>query len=97
MIIKKGSISDDVIAGAITGVVARIITAPFDVLKIRFQLQKIETGVNGIDGTKYRSMIQAFSTIIREEGKHTTVAQACSICCLSHFTYTCLSLHSLIL
>ena len=30
---------DDMIAGAVAGAMARMITAPLDVLKIRFQLQ----------------------------------------------------------
>ena len=53
--------SDDVLAGAMAGAVARLVSAPFDVLKIRFQLQ-FE------DKVKYTSMLQAFSTVSREEG-----------------------------
>lgn len=53
--------SDDIIAGAIAGAVARLISAPFDVLKIRFQLQFA-------DKIKYTSMLQAFTTVAKEEG-----------------------------
>lgn len=48
-------------AGAFAGASARLITAPFDVLKIRFQLQFAEK-------VKYTSLSQAFQTVIREEG-----------------------------
>lgn len=54
-------LSDDAAAGAFSGVAARLLTAPFDVIKIRFQLQNR-------DNTKYLSMLQAFRTVIREEG-----------------------------
>lgn len=54
-------ISDDILAGAIAGAAARLVTAPFDVLKIRFQLQFA-------DKVKYTSMAQAFATVIKEEG-----------------------------
>lgn len=66
MIMKRAStFTDDAIAGAVTGAVTRIMTAPFDVLKIRFQLQNT---VGAAETAKYRTMFQAFSTIIREEG-----------------------------
>ena len=54
-------LSDDAAAGAFSGVAARLLTAPFDVIKIRFQLQNRENA-------KYLSMLQAFRTVIREEG-----------------------------
>ena len=53
--------SDDAIGGAFAGLVARIITAPFDVIKIRFQLQTDAA-------RKYKSMRHAFRTVIKEEG-----------------------------
>lgn len=58
---KASSTRDDVMAGAFAGASARLITAPFDVLKIRFQLQFAEK-------VKYTSLSQAFQTVIREEG-----------------------------
>lgn len=48
-------------AGAFAGASARLITAPFDVLKIRFQLQFAQK-------VKYTSLRQAFTTVIKEEG-----------------------------
>ena len=57
---KAAGYSDDVVAGAVAGAVARLISAPFDVLKIRFQLQ--------FDKVKYTSMVQAFATVTKEEG-----------------------------
>eukprot|EP01041_Mallomonas_annulata_P012465 gene12465-26215_t len=57
----KKNTGDDVIAGAFAGFTARLVTAPLDVLKIRFQLQ---FG----DAKKYTSTMQAFRTIIAEEG-----------------------------
>ena len=57
----KTQFSDDAIAGAAAGATARLLTAPFDVLKIRFQLQ-------GPGEQKYKTMLQSFRTVIREEG-----------------------------
>ena len=56
------SFSDDAIAGGCAGAIARILTAPFDVLKIRFQLQG-----SGSD-RKYKTMLQSFKTVASEEG-----------------------------
>lgn len=57
----------DATAGAIAGCVARFITGPLDVIKIRFQVQ-----LEPISGTsqlsKYKGFGQAFTTIAREEG-----------------------------
>ena len=58
---QSSSTRDDVIAGAFAGASARLVTAPFDVLKIRFQLQFAEK-------VKYTSVSQAFKTVIQEEG-----------------------------
>jgi solute carrier family 25 thiamine pyrophosphate transporter 19 len=52
---------DDLIAGAFAGGVARLLTAPLDVLKIRFQLQSNS-------GKKYTSIIQSLKSIVSEEG-----------------------------
>ena len=54
-------LSEDAIAGAVAGASARMVTAPFDVLKIRFQLQSANK-------VKYTSMAQAFATVVKEEG-----------------------------
>ena len=58
------SLSDDMVAGAISGVVARIISAPFDVLKIRSQLQVHDN--NTIKSAT--SVVQGFRDIIKNEG-----------------------------
>mmetsp|Transcript_27838 Transcript_27838/g.26668 ORF Transcript_27838/g.26668 Transcript_27838/m.26668 type:complete len:369 (+) Transcript_27838:132-1238(+) len=58
---KSSSTGDDMMAGAFAGASARLVTAPFDVLKIRFQLQFAEK-------VKYTSLSQAFATVIKEEG-----------------------------
>ena len=51
------------LAGAFAGVVGRLISAPLDLLKIRFQRQ------SGIGSeAKYRNVWQATKTIIKEEG-----------------------------
>ena len=58
------SLNDDMLAGAFAGVIARIISAPFDVLKIRSQLEvndnKAMTGPT--------SIVQGFRDIIKNEG-----------------------------
>lgn len=59
-------IRDDAIAGSLSGFMARCLTAPFDVLKIRLQLQFNSKILH--NKSKYVSMIQGFSTIIKEEG-----------------------------
>lgn len=53
------TIRDDAIAGSVAGLAGRTFTAPFDVLKIRLQLQF---------NKKYISLSQGFSTIMKEEG-----------------------------
>jgi solute carrier family 25 thiamine pyrophosphate transporter 19 len=55
------------IAGAISGAVSRFIVGPLDVMKIRFQVQ-LEPIRNAGGVSKYRSLTQAFATIIKEEG-----------------------------
>ncbi|KAI5718019.1 hypothetical protein M8J77_014965 [Diaphorina citri] len=55
-----------VLAGGISGGITRAVCQPFDVLKIRFQLQ-----VESFDpqlGGKYRGLFQAVTTIVKEEG-----------------------------
>jgi solute carrier family 25 (mitochondrial thiamine pyrophosphate transporter), member 19 len=53
---------EDGIAGAAAGATARMLTAPFDVVKIRFQLQ------GSSSNRKYKTMMQSFYTISKEEG-----------------------------
>ena len=50
-------------SGAMAGATARVCVAPLDVIKIRLQVQ-VESGAAG----KYRGLLQATQTIIREEG-----------------------------
>ena len=61
--VKVSALSDNLLAGAFAGFVARLVTAPFDLLKIRFQLQQ-KVG----DSVKYTGMRQAFASIVKEEG-----------------------------
>lgn len=57
---KKRDPAVEMASGAFAGALARLISAPLDMLKIRFQLQ---------DGVvRYKSLYQAFSRIIKEEG-----------------------------
>lgn len=51
-------------AGGAAGALTRAVTQPFDVLKIRFQLQLEPISY----GSKYASVIQATRSIVREEG-----------------------------
>ena len=59
-------VNSSAIAGAISGAVARFVVGPLDVMKIRFQVQLEPIHNAGV--SKYRSMAQAFATIIKEEG-----------------------------
>lgn len=57
----RSKVSDDAIAGGFAGATARMITAPFDVLKIRFQLQ------SQLD-PKYKKILQSFRRVVADEG-----------------------------
>ncbi len=57
----------DATAGAIAGCVARFITGPLDVIKIRFQVQ-LEPISGSSQLSKYKGFGQALTTIAREEG-----------------------------
>lgn len=48
-------------SGALAGVAARTASAPIDLLKIRFQLQKRSS-------PQYESIISAFKTVFKQEG-----------------------------
>ncbi|KAH8248083.1 hypothetical protein KR038_011616 [Drosophila bunnanda] len=54
------------IAGAMTGAMTRVVTHPFDVLKIRFQIQ-VEP-VSDRSKSKYRGILQGFRKVYVEEG-----------------------------
>lgn len=55
------SVPDNVLAGAFAGIVARMLTAPFDVLKIRFQLSTLGFA-------RSTSLLSAVQSIVKEEG-----------------------------
>jgi hypothetical protein len=54
-------IPEDVLAGAFAGFIGRTLTAPFDVIKIRYQLL-----VRNVADTP--SMFHAFKNVVKEEG-----------------------------
>lgn len=64
---SKISVYQTAFAGAAAGAFTRAVAQPLDVLKIRFQLQlePIE------QGSKYSSILQAVSSIVKEEGVST--------------------------
>lgn len=61
------NVSDNMVAGAVAGALARLVSAPFDMLKIRFQLQ-YGSSTSDISQVKYRNIFQATRTVIAEEG-----------------------------
>jgi solute carrier family 25 phosphate transporter 23/24/25/41 len=54
------------IAGGGAGVIARTASAPFDRVKLLFQVQSV--GSSGVGSAAYTSLPQAFLKVIREEG-----------------------------
>lgn len=65
---QKRRAQGDVIAGAISGAVARFLIGPLDVLKIRFQVQVEPISAASRGTSKYTSIAQAFRLIVKEEG-----------------------------
>lgn len=59
--------ADRIAAGAASGFFTRALVQPLDVIKIRFQLQ-LEPISEASQGSKYTSMLQAFRTVVQEEG-----------------------------
>lgn len=59
----------DAIAGALSGCISRFAIGPLDVIKIRFQVQlePIAAAV-GKSQSKYTGVLQALTTIVKEEG-----------------------------
>jgi solute carrier family 25 thiamine pyrophosphate transporter 19 len=55
------AVSEDAVAGGFAGFAGRTVTAPFDVIKIRYQLLCQDVTVSS-------SMSQAFRTVVKEEG-----------------------------
>ena len=55
-------------AGALAGAVARFVVGPLDVVKIRLQVQIEPIARSGITTSKYTSLRQALTTIVKEEG-----------------------------
>ncbi|KAG2436648.1 hypothetical protein HXX76_006176 [Chlamydomonas incerta] len=67
----KGRMVVDATAGAIAGCIARFLTGPFDVVKIRFQVQLepiVGVPADALRRSKYTGFTQALTTIVREEG-----------------------------
>ncbi|KAK4473642.1 hypothetical protein MN116_002994 [Schistosoma mekongi] len=60
------STNEYLLAGSVSGFVARAVVQPLDVIKIRFQLQMEPIEVSGT--SKYQGLIQAVRCISKEEG-----------------------------
>lgn len=57
---RRMDIFKNAISGAVAGIVSRIIISPFDVIKIRLQLQSTSI--------KYNSVTHAIKLMLKEEG-----------------------------
>ncbi|KAG1654555.1 Mitochondrial thiamine pyrophosphate carrier [Nymphon striatum] len=64
---KQLSHKDHALAGGISGVLTRLFCQPFDVIKIRFQLQ-VEPINKNSPYSKYTNILQAFRTVVKDEG-----------------------------
>ncbi len=58
---------DNALAGGISGISARLVSTPLDVVKIRFQLQEESISKKNVQ-SKYTGVIQSLRTIVHEEG-----------------------------
>ena len=75
---EGGRAAIDATAGALAGCIARFVTGPLDVVKIRFQVQlEPIKGAAGVP-SKYTGFAQAFTTILKEEGITVSVRRVSS-------------------
>lgn len=69
---KELTPTQNAISGSIAGVISRFTISPFDVIKIRLQLQSAPTSVSSIltgnQQLKYQSILQSAKLIVQEEG-----------------------------
>ena len=64
---NSNEMNDNALAGGISGISARLISTPLDVVKIRFQLQEESISKKNAQ-SKYTGVIQSLRTIVHEEG-----------------------------
>lgn len=64
---KKLTTYEKTFVSGATSILTRALIHPFDVIKIRFQVQ-YEPISKRSEASKYRSLFQTVSTIVREEG-----------------------------
>src|SRR4051812_26390282 len=57
----RGGATHEAISGAMAGFLGRCVVAPFDVLKIRYQVQ------SGVERSKYPGLLASMAKIVREE------------------------------
>lgn len=60
----------DMLAGGISGGITRMLIAPLDVIKIRFQVQTAQNlrGITHLSYYHYTGIIDSIRTIMRQEG-----------------------------
>lgn len=82
---RNGRMLIDAAAGAIAGCIARFLTGPLDVIKIRFQVQLEPIHGSGQEQhavslrSKYTGFTQAFGTILKEEGVQVCAVRSCAL------------------